>query len=244
MPPRSSKPAATESEEEDEQRQIVRPKGVPKAIPKSRKKASEAGSSSQQQQTQLRLTSSGSLARPRAGASDERSSRGSETDDEASDREEENLAARRAPTRPSATAASSSGRTTGTSRTAAGASSSGTTAPTVRRGPPIPKRPKSRPGEQALLEIRRFQKTTHNLIPRLSFARLVKEISEMVAVNSRLRWQAAAIEALQSAAEDYLINLFADSNLCATHGKRVTIMVKDIQLTRRIRGIAREAIYH
>lgn len=50
------------------------------------------------------------------------------------------------------------------------------------------------------------------------------------------RWQAEALAALQEAAEEYLVHLFEDSNLCAIHGKRVTIMVKDIQLARRIRG--------
>jgi histone H3 len=44
------------------------------------------------------------------------------------------------------------------------------------------------------------------------------------------------VDNLQDAAESYLIGLFEDSNLCALHGKRVTIMPKDIQLTRRIRG--------
>ena len=40
------------------------------------------------------------------------------------------------------------------------------------------------------------------------------------------------------AAEAYLVHLFEDSNLCAIHAKRVTIMVKDIQLARRIRGFS------
>ena len=31
-----------------------------------------------------------------------------------------------------------------------------------------------------------------------------------------------------------------DANLCAIHAKRVTIMVKDMQLARRIRGVLRE----
>ena len=44
--------------------------------------------------------------------------------------------------------------------------------------------------------------------------------------------------ALQEACEYYLVHLFEDSNLCAIHAKRVTIMVKDIQLARRIRGAA------
>ena len=39
------------------------------------------------------------------------------------------------------------------------------------------------------------------------------------------------------AAEAYLIHLFEDANLLAIHAKRVTIMPKDIQLARRIRGV-------
>ena len=42
--------------------------------------------------------------------------------------------------------------------------------------------------------------------------------------------------ALQEAAEAYLISLFEDGNLCAIHTKRVTLMPKDIQLAKRIRG--------
>ena len=44
------------------------------------------------------------------------------------------------------------------------------------------------------------------------------------------------VGALQDAAEDYLVGLFEDTNLCAIHTKRVMIMPKDIQLARRIRG--------
>lgn len=48
--------------------------------------------------------------------------------------------------------------------------------------------------------------------------------------------QSSAILALQESAEAYLVGLFEDTNLCAIHAKRVTIMPKDIQLARRIRG--------
>ncbi len=41
---------------------------------------------------------------------------------------------------------------------------------------------------------------------------------------------------LKEACEAYLVSLFEDTNLCAIHAKRVTIMPKDIQLARRIRG--------
>ena len=53
---------------------------------------------------------------------------------------------------------------------------------------------------------------------------------------SDLRFQSSAVMALQEASEAYLVGLFEDTNLCAIHAKRVTIMPKDIQLARRIRG--------
>jgi histone H3/H4 len=51
-----------------------------------------------------------------------------------------------------------------------------------------------------------------------------------------LRFQGTAFLALQEAAEAYLVQLFDDANHAAIHAKRVTIMVKDIQLARRVRG--------
>ena len=49
-----------------------------------------------------------------------------------------------------------------------------------------------------------------------------------------LRIQAAVVQGLQEAAEAYLVGLFEDSNLCTIHAKQVTIMLRDIQLARRI----------
>merc|ERR1711957_615925 len=91
-----------------------------------------------------------------------------------------------------------------------------------------------RPGTVALREIRKFQKTTDLLIRKLPFQRLVKEIAHEV--KSDVRFQSTAILALQEATEAYLVSLFEDTNLCAIHAERVTIMPKDIQLARRIRG--------
>jgi histone H3 len=90
-------------------------------------------------------------------------------------------------------------------------------------------------GERALQEIRTYQKSTDLLIRRLPFARLVREI-QLELAQVPFNWQGSAILALQEAAEAHLVALFEDSNLCAIHGKRVTIMPKDIQLARRIRG--------
>uniref|UniRef100_A0A672UYN9 Histone H3.3 n=1 Tax=Strigops habroptila TaxID=2489341 RepID=A0A672UYN9_STRHB len=123
--------------------------------------------------------------------------------------------------------------------------------------------PSLRPGTVALREIRRYQKSTELLIRKLPFQRLVREIAQDFKTD--LRFQSAAIGALQvllvacgaavlsmprwgvlttfslvlfkqEASEAYLVGLFEDTNLCAIHAKRVTIMPKDIQLARRIRG--------
>ena len=91
-----------------------------------------------------------------------------------------------------------------------------------------------RPGTVALREIRRYQKSTELLIRKLPFQRLVREIAQEFKTD--LRFQGSAVLALQEAAESYLVGLFEDTNLCAIHAKRVTIMPKDIQLARRIRG--------
>ncbi|XP_071496091.1 uncharacterized protein [Diadema antillarum] len=93
-----------------------------------------------------------------------------------------------------------------------------------------------RPGTRALMEIRKYQKSTNLLLRKLPFARVVKEVAVLFDRTGTLRWQAAAIMALQEAAEAFLVHLFEDSNLCAIHAKRVTVMPKDLQLARRIRG--------
>tara|TARA_Y100000748_G_scaffold265099_1_gene234768 strand:- start:1520 stop:1930 length:411 start_codon:yes stop_codon:yes gene_type:complete len=91
-----------------------------------------------------------------------------------------------------------------------------------------------RPGTVALREIRKYQKSTELLIRKLPFQRLVRELAQDF-IGS-LRFQSSAVLALQEASEAYLVGLFEDTNLCALHSKRVTIMPKDIQLARRIRG--------
>ena len=91
-----------------------------------------------------------------------------------------------------------------------------------------------RPGTVALREIRRYQKTTDHLIRKLPFQRLVREIAQDI--KEDIRFQSTALLAIQEASESYLVGLFEDTNLCAIHARRVTIMPKDIQLARRIRG--------
>ena len=72
------------------------------------------------------------------------------------------------------------------------------------------------------------------LIRKLPFQRFVREIAQDFKTD--LRFQNSAVMALQEDSEAYRVGLFEDTNLCAIHAKRVTIMPKDIQLARRIRG--------
>ncbi|KAJ5778967.1 hypothetical protein N7457_006687 [Penicillium paradoxum] len=116
------------------------------------------------------------------------------------------------------------------------------TSTNIQPGDPTPtgRRRRYKPGTVALKEIRRYQRSYDLLIAKLPFARLVREVALDLLpadVGSELRWQSHAIQALQEAAEAFLVHLFEDTNLCALHAKRVTIMQKDIQLARRIRGV-------
>ena len=101
------------------------------------------------------------------------------------------------------------------------------------------KKRRTRPGETALKEIRFYQRNTDLLIRKLPFARLVREVQTYFS-RKEYRWQATAMIALQEAAEAHLIGLFEDAYLCTIHAKRVTLMPKDLQLARRIRGPLRE----
>ena len=89
-----------------------------------------------------------------------------------------------------------------------------------------------RPGTVALREIRRYQKSTDLLLRKLPFQHFVREVTQDVCGD--LHFQATALAASQEASKAYLIGLLEDTNLCAIHARRVTIMPKDLQLSRRI----------
>ncbi|KAM4695712.1 histone H3-like centromeric protein A [Rhinophrynus dorsalis] len=106
-----------------------------------------------------------------------------------------------------------------------------------RREQEVPRRRRYRPGSRALMEIRKFQKSTELLIRKAPFYRLVKEVSDAYSGGFFYKWQSMALMALQEAAEAFLVRLFEDSYLCSLHAKRVTLYVQDIQLARKIRGV-------
>ena len=72
------------------------------------------------------------------------------------------------------------------------------------------------------------------MLAKAPFQRFIRAICE--GIDSQLRFQSTALLALQEAAESYLTGLFEDANLCAVHAARVTVMKKDLDLARRIRG--------
>lgn len=100
-----------------------------------------------------------------------------------------------------------------------------------------------------MAEIIKYQNTTETLIPKASFQRLVKEILTDLQAQMRqpdrdllemedhpfLRMEIQALYALQEAAEQYLVGLMEDGYLCSVHGKRVTLMEKDLHLVNKLR---------
>ncbi len=121
---------------------------------------------------------------------------------------------------------------------------SGFSSKIAAKAAPAPrKKPRLRPGTKALREIRKYQSHSKHgielLIRKLPMQRIVREISEEYTgghFETGVKFQANAFEAIHHASEDYAVHLFEDANLEAIHAKRVTVMPKDIQLARRIRG--------
>jgi len=93
-----------------------------------------------------------------------------------------------------------------------------------------------KPGLRALREIRQYQCSTELLFRKVSFQRIVREIAMQLQDKGAFRFEVQALLALQEASEMFLVGLFEDAGLCAIHGRRVTVMARDLHLSRRIRG--------
>jgi histone H3 len=90
------------------------------------------------------------------------------------------------------------------------------------------------PGTVALRQIKKYQKSTDLLLRKAPFQRLVRELAGNY--KDGLRFASSAVAALQEATESYVVSLLSDTNLCAVHSRRVTIMPRDLHLARRLRG--------
>ena len=87
---------------------------------------------------------------------------------------------------------------------------------------------KRAPGAKALLEIRKYQKSTCNLLRKGPFSRLVREVA--CDFKSELKFTRTALEVVQIATEQYIVQLFEKAQALAYHRRRQTISQKDIQL--------------
>ena len=85
-----------------------------------------------------------------------------------------------------------------------------------------------RSGTKALMEIRRYQKTTNTLIPKRHMYVLFKQIIHSF---KDLKIQADAVEMLHAASEEFLVELFKDAEIFAIHAGRIELKKKDIALS-------------
>jgi histone H3 len=95
-----------------------------------------------------------------------------------------------------------------------------------------------RPGSVALREIRRYQRATDLTINKRPFQQLVKEIADNIGKERKIKFRfgESTLLALQVATESYLVELFRDAQLCASHDKRKTVILRDLLLARKFRG--------
>ena len=92
-----------------------------------------------------------------------------------------------------------------------------------------------RPGTRALMQIRKFQKTTDLLITKARFERCAR--AAVKDLGKTMRFQPQALSALQESAEALLVSLLESALEAAIHAKRVTVQPRDLHLAIRMRGL-------
>ncbi|GBE61065.1 histone H3 [Babesia ovata] len=86
-------------------------------------------------------------------------------------------------------------------------------------------------------EILAYQKSTHLLIPRAVFARIVRDIAQTWWRGPEpVKFTVEALTALQAATEDEITRLLEISTACSYHAKRITLRIDDMRLARFCRG--------
>ena len=118
-------------------------------------------------------------------------------------------------------------------------SSSGTTDAKSKDNPSTKvttiKKRRYKPGEAAIRDIIKYQKSTDNLIRKKPFQRLVRSITSEVSVQEK-RYEKTAIEMLQASVEEYITGVLNQAQMCAIASERKTITNKDIQLVMKLRN--------
>jgi histone H3 len=95
------------------------------------------------------------------------------------------------------------------------------------------RRRRMHPSVDTLAHIRQYEPVT-NLINKSFFKRSVCSIARMFMPDCRFNY--ISLYYMQSLCEDNMLNFLEDVNECSKHAGRVTLMKKDVQLARRIRG--------
>ena len=70
------------------------------------------------------------------------------------------------------------------------------------------KKRQTKPGQAAIREIKKYQKSTDLLLRKLPFQRLVREVMAGDDRANEFRFQSQALLALQEAAEAYIVGIF------------------------------------
>lgn len=91
------------------------------------------------------------------------------------------------------------------------------------------KKRRFKPGTVALREIRALQSTTNFLVPEAPMYRLIKQITQEQKSGARMTKNAR--QALQTAVESFLTDMFADSMKLAVYAGRRQLSVNDIRYT-------------
>lgn len=198
-------------------------RGTPRATGRGRGRGKARG---QSQRAQANTTRTSNLSR----SDHSRLERMSSSDEES--------AVSQAATPPARPATAKRGRPTNSSRNSRGAQSP-VAGPSSRPDPVAgaQRRKQRRPVLRKVdREVWLLQKSTNLLLPKLSFARVVKEILMSTRPNITWRMQSEALEGLQEAAEMYIVQFMEDAYKCTLHGNRVTLKASDMLLVRSLRG--------
>lgn len=91
-----------------------------------------------------------------------------------------------------------------------------------------------RAGLVPVRDLKKYRNSECLVLPTAPLRRVCTDILKKT--KSACHLSQDAMEALQQAAESFLIGLFKDTQLCALHVKRSTIRAEDMQLCRLLRG--------
>lgn len=84
-------------------------------------------------------------------------------------------------------------------------------------------------GTVALRQIKHEQKSPDFAIPGAAFRRLVSEIVQKMSLSEGIRIKREVYKMLQTASEDYLIDIFRDGQAIAIENGKITLSAKDVK---------------